>query len=428
VTYEYYDFEINPSSGGTPGLSKNIVYQSTAAASNKTIVMKRAAEPTTVSVQGTITTQLQLDTLATWAKKRYPINLQDDLDRKYLIYIESFDVRREPSSDTPYSHSYTLTYLIVGFTGPPAKVGTVTATPGDTEVALSWSAPASNLPITDYLVQYSTDDATWSTFPHGTTATTATVTGLANDTLYYFRVAGVNAAGTGPYSDSVTATPTVPFSPLDLSPTLWVDASDTGTITESTPGSGTVSQWDDKSGNGYNLTQGTGTAQPATGTRTINGLNVLGFDGADDRMIIGAFASNLTQPNTIFAVFIPDITTLYYVYDGRNATNRNALIPNGPDSLYAGSSLGLVNVDTVTQVARAVFNGNSSSLHIDGVLKSAGNVGTQSLGGLTVGSRYSYQRFFQGAIAEIIVVDGTLTAQQISDTETYLANKWGITL
>jgi len=26
------------------------------------------------------------------------------------------------------------------------------------------------------------------------------------------------------------------------------------------------------------------------------------------------------------------------------------------------------------------------------------------------------------------VVDGTLTAGEISDTETYLANKWGITL
>ena len=114
VTYEYYDFEINPSSGGTPTLSKSIVYQNTAASNNKTLVMKRAAEPPSVSVQGAITTQSQLDSLASWTRKRYPINLRDDLGRQYLIYVESFDVRRETSSDTPYSHTYTLTYFIVG--------------------------------------------------------------------------------------------------------------------------------------------------------------------------------------------------------------------------------------------------------------------------------------------------------------------------
>ena len=35
---------------------------------------------------------------------------------------------------------------------------------------------------------------------------------------------------------------------------------------------------------------------------------------------------------------------------------------------------------------------------------------------------------WDGGIAEAIFVDGTLTAQQIADTETYLADKWGITL
>jgi hypothetical protein len=212
------------------------------------------------------------------------------------------------------------------------------------------------------------------------------------------------------------------FSPLNLQPALWYDASDTSTITEL---SGSVSQWDDKSGNGYHLTQLTGIYQPTTGVRTLNGRNVLGFDGADDRMITGAFASNLTQPNTIFAVFIPEKTTAYYVYDGRDGSNRHALVPNTSASLFAGNSLGLENADTVPQVARAVFDGTSSSLYIDGVLKRTGDVGTHSLGGLTVGSRYSYQSFFKGAIAEIIVCDGLLSQQEITVTEDYLTRKWG---
>lgn len=70
----------------------------------------------------------------------------------------------------------------------------------------------------------------------------------------------------------------VPFSPADLSPELWLDASDTATITSS---SGSVSQWNDKSSNGRNVTQGTGGAQPTTGSFTQNGLNVLSFDGGD---------------------------------------------------------------------------------------------------------------------------------------------------
>ena len=52
----------------------------------------------------------------------------------------------------------------------------------------------------------------------------------------------------------------------------WYDASDTSTITSA---ANLVSQWDDKSPNGRDATQGTGSSQPSTGTRTINGLNVM---------------------------------------------------------------------------------------------------------------------------------------------------------
>ncbi len=112
VTSDTYFFESNPTSGGTPGRSKNLVYQNSAA-NNRTLAYKRAEEARTVRVQGTLYSQAQLYALAEWSQKRYPITLQDDLERTFTIYIEGLDVRRKRTADTPYAHDYTLSYVVV---------------------------------------------------------------------------------------------------------------------------------------------------------------------------------------------------------------------------------------------------------------------------------------------------------------------------
>ena len=92
-------------------------------------------------------------------------------------------------------------------TAPGAPSG-VTGTPGNNQVALSWSAPASNdAAITDYVVQYSSNSgSTWSTFADGTSTTaSATVTGLTNGTSYTFQVSATNSVGTGSYSTASSA-------------------------------------------------------------------------------------------------------------------------------------------------------------------------------------------------------------------------------
>jgi len=91
----------------------------------------------------------------------------------------------------------------------------VSGTSGNSQVSVSWTAPASNggAAITDYVVQYSTSASSgFATFSDGTsTATTATVTGLTNGTSYYFKVAATNSVGTGNFSDaSATVTPAPP--------------------------------------------------------------------------------------------------------------------------------------------------------------------------------------------------------------------------
>jgi hypothetical protein len=85
----------------------------------------------------------------------------------------------------------------------------VTATAGNEQATVSWTAPVDNggYAITDYAVQFSSNSgSTWTTFADGTsTTTTATVTGLTNGTAYVFRVAAVNGAGTGPYSSATSS-------------------------------------------------------------------------------------------------------------------------------------------------------------------------------------------------------------------------------
>ena len=214
------------------------------------------------------------------------------------------------------------------------------------------------------------------------------------------------------------------FSPLSLSPVAWYDASDTSTITES---GGTVSQLDDKSGNGNNLTQATEANKPTTGTRTLNGLNVLDCDGLDGLQV--DFGVDYSQPNTIFVVAqLDDLDSAQTFFDGISGTKRHIgqMYYNAVWRMDAGVSLNGGTSDTNAHLLRFVYNTTSSTLHVDGVSTLSGNAGTNVLDGFTFGSNYLFNFGVDGVIAEAIVVDGTLTAQQITDTETYLADKWGI--
>ena len=72
------------------------------------------------------------------------------------------------------------------------------------------------------------------------------------------------------------------WSPSDLGADLlaWYDASDAGTVTES---AGSVSQWDDKSGNNRHVSQGSGANQP-----TYNGTNEVDFDSDSSQYLFNS--------------------------------------------------------------------------------------------------------------------------------------------
>jgi len=106
--------------------------------------------------------------------------------------------------------SYSNTTTVVA--GTPSEPTNVVATGQDSSVSLTWEAPLSDggSTITDYIILYSTSiSGPFSQFIDDiSTDTFATVTGLTNDTMYYFMVAAQNANGTGKTTFSVSATPT----------------------------------------------------------------------------------------------------------------------------------------------------------------------------------------------------------------------------
>src|SRR5581483_10076208 len=100
-------------------------------------------------------------------------------------------------------------------TAPGAPTG-VAGTPGNTQVTLSWTAPADNggLAITSYHIT-TTGTGAPVPFDTPTAATSFIVTGLTNGTSYTFKVAATNAIGIGPDSNaSAAVTPrTTPGAP-----------------------------------------------------------------------------------------------------------------------------------------------------------------------------------------------------------------------
>jgi hypothetical protein len=101
---------------------------------------------------------------------------------------------------------------VPGWPTPPAAPTGLTATAGDSSVALSWSASAT---ATNYYVKLSLTSGSGYAIVATNASLAFTNTGLSNGTLYYFVVSGVNAAGGGANSTEASARPTS-FAPTQL--------------------------------------------------------------------------------------------------------------------------------------------------------------------------------------------------------------------
>ncbi|HEX4952411.1 MAG TPA: M14 family zinc carboxypeptidase [Thermoanaerobaculia bacterium] len=91
--------------------------------------------------------------------------------------------------------------------GPPGAPSNLTATPGDAQVGLTWTAASG---ATGTSVHRGTaTGGPYTTIATNLAGTAFVDTGLTNGTTYFYVVTGTNAAGEGPNSNEASATPVV---------------------------------------------------------------------------------------------------------------------------------------------------------------------------------------------------------------------------
>ena len=213
-------------------------------------------------------------------------------------------------------------------------------------------------------------------------------------------------------------------SPLDIAGCVgWWDASDAGSITAS---GGLVSQWNDKSTAGNHATASS-TARPTTGTRSLNGKNVLDFDGTANAMAT-SLADTATQ--TVLFVAVSDVASSSGRLWSYGTTNRGVFSDSGTWAFWRQQTSGAILFGatasaTSPSVACALFTSNSSLTTFGNGAQGTTNDPVDSSGAsFNIGKETT--NFFNGYIAEIVIYNTALSTAERARVESYLATKWGI--
>jgi fibronectin type 3 domain-containing protein len=277
------------------------------------------------------------------------------------------------------AYSFTVTATNAVGTGPPSNALNATpatvpgaptltsATPGSGQVSLSWTAPASNggSAITGYTATASPGGAVCAT--NG--ATNCAVTGLTNGVLYSFTVAATNAVGTGPASNTLTATPapaaTVPGAP---------------TLVSAIRGDAQVAlSWNPPSSDGgSSITAYTATASPGGTTCTTNGAT-------------SCTVTSLT--NGVQYSFTVTATNGVGTGPASNAlTATPARIPGAPTLTSASPSSGQVALSWTAPASNggSAITGYTATASPGGLTCSTNGATGCTVTGLTNGVQYSF--------------------------------------
>jgi len=231
------------------------------------------------------------------------------------------------------------------------------------------------------------------------------------------------------------------WSPADITTQLWCDASDEDTITDA---AGSVSQWDDKSGNVLNLEQTTAADQPVTGSVTIGGLNALYFDGSNDFMQTGRnpFGASITDAFVIMVQRSRDVSTQGTAFSltGEEDTDTSrwqAHLPwsdgiiyfdvaeNGGDNRVQAASGWSDNEIHIASFYCSTTD-DVQQIYIDGALLAGDATGhsVAPVANILIGTgEVDFQGFDLG---EVIIINGTVTTATRQLLEGYLAWKWGL--
>ena len=227
---------------------------------------------------------------------------------------------------------------------------------------------------------------------------------------------------------------------------LWLDAADPSTVI--TNGSN-VTQWNDKSPNGYNATQGTAINQPII-INKLNGLNTLNFNGSQyltvsssldfgsgdvTCFIVANFATSTLQSAAVGCIISKNYpTNQYWQFGAINSGGPQCrFVMSSPfqslTSVFAGGVL--ANGWDAIAYTLSLSGAQASSLFIHGASGATNTTftseNTTSAATVYIGSTAGGgNSAWKSDIAEIIIYKSFLTATQRQQIEGYLTWKWGI--
>jgi hypothetical protein len=242
---------------------------------------------------------------------------------------------------------------------------------------------------------------------------------------------------------------------------LWLDAADSSTITLSTT---KVTQWNDKSGNGYNFTQSTSGNQPTYSSASLNSLNTITFTSANSTYLLGTASTNFIGTNSL---------SVYGIFKTNNSTSGSSVFskalygyaagrilygyrdPGTPATIVGG--IGVASgpnaytdiSDTYTAGSWRVFgfvsdrSGWTNTTYQNGTSIGSTTITADTTTNLTnafpmlVGAYNNSSGdanppqagyYLDGGVGELLVFNSALTTSQRQQVEGYLARKWGISI
>lgn len=212
---------------------------------------------------------------------------------------------------------------------------------------------------------------------------------------------------------------------------LWLDASDASTITIGTG----VSQWNDKSGNGNNATQATGSAQPTVQTAAQNGRNTIRFTAASLQVMALTSTINLTSTGYTFLGVIrrggPSGTNILPIVT--SSSNNRVYVPMwfSDGNLYmTGTAQQTYTSSAQSSTTYNQFSGTYNSAGTSGAMYfngsslsvTSGASGTVTMSFDQIGR--SIDGYANGEIAEILLYNSVLSTANRQAVEAYLKAKW----
>lgn len=210
------------------------------------------------------------------------------------------------------------------------------------------------------------------------------------------------------------------------------------TFTGVTVTSGAVSAWSDRGPSGdaaRHFAQATSSKRPAwdAADADFGGHASVAFDGVDDLLRTGNWASDVAQPVTWYlAMRVPTASlpsSAYYFDGGPSGAHRQAWLSSGGiDVIYAGAfGVGGQTLPTShVAIVCVVFDGGTSAVYVDSaaVAVASGNAGADSLQGITLAGRHTDEGYAAFRLAALGTFAGAHDASARAAIMTRLATRY----